>query len=98
MGRRIMCSVAALGALGLCGSGVAHADEQGYLDYATNHGATVNGFTTPILLNAGHSMCPLLAQGQSPEQIGQTFFYPGGSPASVAMLARGAQQELCAPS
>ena len=93
----IIGGIAAL-AIGLIGAPVASADpSQNYLETLSNTpGFTVNGFTGPLLLGAGNTICTDLRAGMSPQDsANKMMFYPGATNLTIKAMVATAQQTLC---
>jgi hypothetical protein len=97
MKKAIIGGLAAL-AIGLTGAPVAQADPtQDYLDALSNTpGFTVIGFTAPLLLGAGNTICTDLRAGMTPQDsANKMMFYPGATNAAIKAMVGTAQQTLC---
>ena len=86
-------------AIGLVAAPVASADPSpDYLDALSNTpGFTVNGFTGPLLLGAGNTICTDLRAGMSPQDSANNMmlFYPGATNVTIKAMVATAQQTLC---
>ena len=95
--KRLVVVLAAL-TLGLIGTPVATADpSQDYLDALSNTpGFTVSGFTGPLLLGAGNTICTDLRGGMTPQDsANKMMFYPGATNVTIKAMVATAQQTLC---
>ena len=97
MKRLVIGGIAAL-AIGLIGAPVASADpSQDYLGALSNTpGFTVNGFTGPLLLGVGNTICTDLRAGMSPQDsANKMMFYPAATNVTIKAMVATAQQTLC---
>ncbi len=71
--------------------------EQDFLGIlATTPGVTVNGFTGPLLTNAGNAACGDMRSGATPaDAAAHLMWYPGATNAGMAALVAAARQTLC---
>ena len=92
---RIAFGTAAAAAAALCGAGMVHADEAGYLDQLSQHGYLVTEPSGQYLLGSGHAMCQQLQAGHSPEDVAKHWTYPNASYQNLLDMARAAQENLC---
>lgn len=71
--------------------------EQDFLGIlAATPGVTVNGFTGPLLTNAGNAACTDLRGGATPaDAANHLMWYPGATNAGMAALVNAAQRTLC---
>lgn len=95
--RLLWCAAAALmGAVAtFFSTGLAHADEAGYLDQLSRHGYQVTEPSGEYLLGSGHAMCQQLRAGHSPEDVARHWTYPNASYQNLLDMARAAQANLC---
>jgi Protein of unknown function (DUF732) len=76
-------------------TGLAHADEAGYLAQLSAHGYEVTPPSGEYLLGSGHAMCRQLQAGHSPEDVARHWTYPNASYQNLLDMARAAQANLC---
>jgi hypothetical protein len=96
--RRLLISGLAAFAIGLGAAPIASADPpQDYLDALSNTpGFTVNGFTGPLLLGAGNTICTDLRAGMTPQDsANKMMFYPGATNVTIKAMVTTAQRTLC---
>jgi Protein of unknown function (DUF732) len=95
---RGMITASALTTIGLLFAAPAGASPvDDYLGVLSNTpGFTVNGFTGPLLINAGNGACTDLRAGISPEEASnRLMWYPGATNAAMRAMVAAAQQTLC---
>jgi Protein of unknown function (DUF732) len=92
MKRLVIGGIAAL-AIGLIGAPIASADPpQDYLDTLSN----TPGFTGPLLLGAGNTICTDLRAGMTPQDsANKMMFYPGATNVTIKAMVTTAQRTLC---
>ena len=96
--RRLLISGLAAFAIGLGAAPIASADPpQDYLDTLSNTpGFNVNGFTGPLLLGAGNTICTDLRAGMTPQDsANKMMFYPGATNVTIKAMVTTAQRTLC---
>jgi hypothetical protein len=79
----------------LFSAGLAHADEDGYLNQLSRHGYQVVAPAREYLLGSGHAMCNDLQAGQTPEDVAKHWTYPNASYQNLLDMANAAQANLC---
>ncbi len=92
--RLLWCAAAAVVAA-FFSTGLADADEAGYLDQLSRHGYEVTAPSGEFLLGSGHAMCRQLRSGHSPEDVARHWTYPNASYQNLLDMARAAQANLC---
>ncbi|MBV8862920.1 MAG: DUF732 domain-containing protein [Mycobacterium sp.] len=92
---RLLGYAAAATAATYVSTGMAHADEAGYLDQLSRHGYQVTAPSGEYLLGSGHAMCQQLRAGHSPEDVARHWTYPNASYQNLLDMARAAQANLC---
>jgi len=92
--RLVWCAATAIVA-SFFSTGLAHADEAGYLAQLSRHGYEVTAPSGEYLLGSGHAMCQQLRAGHSPEDVARHWTYPNASYQNLLDMARAAQANLC---
>ncbi|MEX7474604.1 DUF732 domain-containing protein [Mycobacterium adipatum] len=93
MGKLLIIVLATL-SIGMLSAPVAFAaDEEGFLGYMSQHGATVTPFTRGFLLGGGNAACADIARGVPVGQV--RVPYPGATDQALRDLAVGASLFLC---
>lgn len=91
---KLLIIVLATLSIGMLSAPVASAaDEEGFLGYMSQHGATVTPFTRGFLLGGGNAACADIARGVPVDQV--RVPYPGASDQALRDLAYGASLFLC---
>jgi Protein of unknown function (DUF732) len=92
---RLLCCTAMATLAALFSAGLAHADEEGYLNQLSRHGYQVVPPSREYLLGSGHAMCSDLDAGQTPEDVAKHWTYPNASYQNLLDMANAAQANLC---
>ena len=93
--KRVLGIFNTFGAVAICASGVAHADDESYLNNLSQHGFQVMWQSRPFLLSAGQGMCNDLRAGQTPGQVADHSAFPNATHQNLVDMATAAQRELC---
>jgi hypothetical protein len=95
LAQRLFCCTAAAAFATLFSTGVARADEAGYLNQLSRHGYQVVPPAREFLLGSGHAMCTDLEAGQTPEAVAKRWTYPNASYQNLLDMATAARDNLC---
>lgn len=92
----IVAAIAAVMGLALAAPAAATPEDDFLGTLAATPGVTVNGFTGPLLTNAGYQSCDHLRGGQSVDDTtAAMMWYPGATNAGMRALVLAAQKTLC---
>jgi hypothetical protein len=92
---QVLVGAAAATFAALLSTGVADADEAGYLDELSRHGYLVTAPSGEYLLGSGHAMCRELDAGHSPDYVAKHWTYPNASYQNLLDMATAAENNLC---